>query len=104
MVFSSLPAVASPSTRKTDEIVYLDYTGTRPIWTSSWADRPHGGDSDKAKLVVRLNLSAQTATVEGLFDRDDFVFEIKSKPDGITARASEVCRFSTVKWSAQIFP
>lgn len=81
MVFSSMSALAAPSAGKIDEIVYLDCTGTRPIWTRSWADRPHGVDSDKAKLVVRLNLAAQTATVDSLFDGDDFVFEIKSKPD-----------------------
>lgn len=31
--------------------------------------------------MVRLDLAAQTATVESLFDGDDFVFEIKSKPE-----------------------
>ncbi len=66
---------------KDDIVVYLDCTGTRPIWARSFADRPEGMDNDKAKLVVRLDLAAKTATIEGLFDSDDFVFEIKSKPE-----------------------
>ncbi len=78
-----LPAhsiVAAQVSNKGSEIVYLDCTGTRPIWTRSFADVPMGIDSDKAKLVIKLDLAAKTATVEGLFDSDDFVFDLKSKP------------------------
>lgn len=77
----SLSVFAAPTVKKTDEIVYLDCVGTRPVWVRSWAERPLGVDSDKAKLIVRLNLSAHTATVESLFGSDEFVFELNSKPD-----------------------
>lgn len=77
----SISAAAATATKHAGEVVYLDCTGTRPVWSRSWADQPAGMTSDKAKLVIRLDPSGKTATVEGLFDGDEFVFDIQSKPE-----------------------
>lgn len=44
---------------KDESVVYIDCTGTRPVWTRSFADRPEGMDNDKAKLVVKLDLASK---------------------------------------------
>lgn len=78
---SSQCTMAAPATKNVTDTVYLDCTGTRPVWSRSWADQPDGMGSDKAKLVIKLDSASKIAVVEGLFDSDDFLFEINSKPE-----------------------
>lgn len=83
MVLPAQSIIASTGVSKGNEIVYLDCTGKRPIWTRSFADIPLGLDgdkADKAKLIIKMDFTAKTATVEGLFGEDEFVFDVKPKP------------------------